>query len=48
MEITLCIAGLTPNARADIMNRCGHWAQFEHAAESTRLVLEFLEKWDTG
>jgi 2-hydroxy-6-oxonona-2,4-dienedioate hydrolase len=43
MEITLRIAGLIPNARAAILNRCGHWAQLEHAAEFHRPVLEFLE-----
>jgi 2-hydroxy-6-oxonona-2,4-dienedioate hydrolase len=43
MEITLRTAGVIPNARAVILNRCGHWAQLEHAAEFNRLVLGFLE-----
>jgi len=43
METTLRTAALIPNARAVILNRCGHWAQVEHAAEFTRLVLNHLE-----
>lgn len=43
MEITLRTAALIPNARAVILNRCGHWAQVEHAAEFQRLVLNFLD-----
>ena len=42
------MAGLTPDAHAVIMKSCGHWAQFEHAAEFDRLVLGFLEQWDIG
>lgn len=44
METTLRTAALLPNARAVILNRCGHWAQVEHAAEFNRLVLGFLEQ----
>jgi 2-hydroxy-6-oxonona-2,4-dienedioate hydrolase len=43
METTLRTAALIPNARAVILNRCGHWAQVEHAAEFNRLVASFLE-----
>ena len=43
METTLRTAALIPNARAVILNRCGHWAQVEHAAEFNRLVAGFLE-----
>jgi len=25
-----------------ILNRCGHWAQLEHAEEFNRLVTEFV------
>jgi len=31
-----------PNSRAVILNRCGHWAQLEHAEEFNRLVTEFV------
>jgi pimeloyl-ACP methyl ester carboxylesterase len=31
-----------PNSRAHIINRCGHWAQLEHAAEFNRLVTDFV------
>lgn len=31
-----------PDARLHIFNRCGHWAQWEHAEEFNRLALDFL------
>jgi 2-hydroxy-6-oxonona-2,4-dienedioate hydrolase len=43
METTLKATALIPNSRAVILNRCGHWAQVEHAAEFQRLVLDFLD-----
>lgn len=42
METTLRTAALIPNVRAVILNRCGHWAQVEHAAEFNRLVEGFV------
>jgi len=30
------------NARAVLINRCGHWAQLEHADEFNRLVTDFV------
>lgn len=35
------LAGL-PKAEMHIFNRCGHWAQWEHASKFNRLVLNFL------
>ncbi|MDB5980997.1 MAG: 2-hydroxy-6-oxo-6-phenylhexa-2,4-dienoate hydrolase, partial [Pseudomonas sp.] len=35
------IAGL-PNAQLHVFNRCGHWAQWEHADTFNRMVLDFL------
>lgn len=35
------IAGL-PNAQLHVFNRCGHWAQWEHAETFNRMVLDFL------
>lgn len=35
------IAGL-PNAELHVFNRCGHWAQWEHADKFNRMVLDFL------
>ncbi len=35
------LAGL-PNAELHVFNRCGHWAQWEHAAKFNRMVLDFL------
>ena len=32
-----------PNSRLVAFQRCGHWAQFEHAAEFNRIVLDFLD-----
>lgn len=43
METTLRTAALIPNVRAVILNRCGHWAQVEHATEFNRLLSGFLE-----
>jgi 2-hydroxy-6-oxo-6-phenylhexa-2,4-dienoate hydrolase len=31
-----------PNARLHVFSQCGHWAQFEHADEFNRLVLDFI------
>ncbi|MFJ1470021.1 alpha/beta fold hydrolase [Massilia orientalis] len=31
-----------PNAEMHIFNRCGHWAQWEHAEKFNRMVLAFL------
>jgi 2-hydroxy-6-oxonona-2,4-dienedioate hydrolase len=31
-----------PNAEMHIFNRCGHWAQWEHADKFNRMVLAFL------
>jgi 2-hydroxy-6-oxonona-2,4-dienedioate hydrolase len=42
LEVTLKTAGLIPNACAVILNKCGHWAQVEHAARFNRLVTDFL------
>ncbi|MDR2992067.1 MAG: alpha/beta hydrolase, partial [Burkholderiaceae bacterium] len=30
------------NARAVLINHCGHWAQLEHADEFNRLVTDFV------
>lgn len=44
LETTLKVFGLIPNSRAVILNRCGHWAQVEHAAEFERLVTSFVKE----
>lgn len=44
MEVTLKTASLIPNSRAVILNRCGHWAQVEHADEFNSLVLGFVDR----
>jgi 2-hydroxy-6-oxonona-2,4-dienedioate hydrolase len=30
------------DSRLVLLNRCGHWAQLEHAAEFNRLVRSFI------
>jgi 2,6-dioxo-6-phenylhexa-3-enoate hydrolase len=32
-------------ARLHILPKCGHWAQWEHAEEFNRLVIDFLKDW---
>ncbi|KAE8765597.1 alpha/beta fold hydrolase [Georgenia thermotolerans] len=41
-EGSLYLAARIPNSRAHIINRCGHWAQLEHADEFNRLVTDFV------
>lgn len=41
-ENTLLLLAHLPNSRAVLLNRCGHWAQVEHAAEFNRIVTEFI------
>lgn len=35
------LAGL-PKAQLHVFNRCGHWAQWEHAEKFNRMILDFL------
>jgi pimeloyl-ACP methyl ester carboxylesterase len=42
LDVGLQITRMVPDARMHIFNRCGHWAQVEHAAEFNRLVMDFL------
>ncbi|MCL2584430.1 MAG: alpha/beta fold hydrolase [Streptosporangiales bacterium] len=41
-ENTLRLVAAIPDSRALLINRCGHWAQLEHADEFNRLVTEFI------
>lgn len=43
METSLRTSALIPNSRVVILNRCGHWAQVEHAAEFNSLLTNFLD-----
>lgn len=43
LETTLKTAGLIPDSRVVILNRCGHWAQLEHRDEFDRLVTGFIK-----
>ena len=42
VEHTLKLVSLIPDSRAVLLNRCGHWAQLEHAEEFNRLVTNFV------
>lgn len=42
-ENGLKLVSLIPDSRLVLFNRCGHWAQIEHATEFNRLVAQFLE-----
>ncbi|MEV6161661.1 alpha/beta hydrolase [Streptomyces sp. NPDC052052] len=41
-EASLELVSLIPDSRLVLFNRCGHWAQLEHAAEFNRLVTDFV------
>jgi len=40
-ENTLHLLAQIPDSRAVLLNRCGHWAQIEHASEFNQLVSAF-------
>jgi 2-hydroxy-6-oxonona-2,4-dienedioate hydrolase len=42
-EMSLRLVACIPDSRLVLLNRCGHWAQLEHAEEFNRLVTQFLE-----
>lgn len=44
-ESTLFLAARIANSRAHIINRCGHWAQLEHADEFNHLVTDFVTRY---
>jgi len=41
-EISLRAMSMIQDSRMVLLNRCGHWAQLEHAAEFNRLVADFV------
>lgn len=41
-ELSLRAMSMIQDSRMVLLNRCGHWAQLEHAAEFNRLVTEFV------
>lgn len=42
-EHSLLLCAHIPNSRLVLLNRCGHWAMIEHAAEFNRLVTDFVQ-----
>ncbi|WP_034296279.1 alpha/beta fold hydrolase [Herbaspirillum sp. RV1423] len=42
LDVGLRLLWGMPNAEMHIFNRCGHWAQWEHADKFNRMVLDFL------
>ncbi|RFS84254.1 alpha/beta fold hydrolase [Actinomadura spongiicola] len=41
-ENSLFLLSAIPDSRLVVLNRCGHWAMIEHAAEFNRLVIDFV------
>ncbi|MCX6413333.1 MAG: alpha/beta hydrolase [Actinobacteria bacterium] len=41
-ENSLKLVALIPNSRLVLLNRCGHWAQLEHADEFNQILDQFL------
>lgn len=41
-EHSLHLVSHIPDSRLVLINRCGHWAMIEHAAEFNRLVIDFV------
>lgn len=41
-ENGLRLCSVIPNSRLYLINRCGHWAQVEHASEFNRVVADFI------
>ncbi len=41
-EHSLRLVATIPDSRLVLLNRCGHWAQLEHAEEFNRLVTDFV------
>lgn len=41
-ENSLTLVARIPSSRLVLLNRCGHWAQVEHADEFNRLVTDFI------
>ena len=42
LDVGLLMTRMIPNAQMHIYNKCGHWAQVEHAEEFSQLVLDFI------
>jgi pimeloyl-ACP methyl ester carboxylesterase len=42
LELSMAILPYLKKAEMHIFNRCGHWAQYEHAARFNNLVVDFL------
>ena len=42
-ENSMLLNAYIPNSRLVLLNRCGHWAMIEHAAEFNRLVVDFVQ-----
>ena len=43
LEVSVSLLGLLRNSELHVWNHCGHWAQYEHADQFNRLVLDFLQ-----
>ncbi|MFD9330373.1 alpha/beta fold hydrolase [Streptomyces sp. NPDC060065] len=47
-ENALRLLAMIPSSRLYLFNRCGHWAQMEHAEEFNRVVHEFISATGQG
>lgn len=48
IDVGLRMLRMLPDARMHVFNRCGHWAQIEHADEFNELVAGFLARIEKG
>lgn len=44
LDVGILMTRAIPNAQMHIFNKCGHWAQVEHADEFNALVLDFMSR----
>jgi pimeloyl-ACP methyl ester carboxylesterase len=42
LELSLALLPLLKNSQLHVFNKCGHWAQYEHAEKFNRMVVDFL------
>jgi len=43
IDWSLKLLNMIPNSTLHVFSQCGHWAQWEHADDFNRLVLDFIK-----
>lgn len=43
IDWSLKLLNMIPNSTLHVFSQCGHWAQWEHASEFNRLVIDFIK-----